>query len=262
MFLSKYEPPEKHMENSVNMQKARNDILSGKNMVLYELVRSRYMWMNQYIKDTDANIYEIGCGVGVSKKFLENPNVVLTDVLDNPWIDRYLDAMKLDMEDGSVDVFICCNVIHHFASPYQFFKEAERKLRKGGRIILFEPYTSLIMRMAQKILRLEGWNEYSDVFSPDEICNIEGEPWSANESIPKLLFRDKEKFEHVFTGLKLVKYELTECLLFLCSGGVNFKCWHPNLSGGGCKRLKAVDRFLVTVCPEVFALGCRIVVKK
>ena len=116
--------------------------------------------MNAYIKDSDTCIYEIGCGMGVSKRFLKNKNVMLTDVLDNPWVDRYLDAMKLDLEDGSVDVFICSNVIHHFASPYQFIQEARKKLKKGGRIIFFEPYTSILMRMAQKALRLEGKAAY------------------------------------------------------------------------------------------------------
>lgn len=219
MFLKRYEPPLKYMENHVDLRKARRDFLTKKNRVLYELVKSRYGWMNAYIKDSDNCIYEIGCGMGVSKQFLKNPNVILTDVLENPWVDRFMDAMELDLEDDSVDVFICSNVIHHFASPYQFIQNAKKKLKKGGRIIFFEPYTSILMRMAQKALRLEGWDEDTDVFSPDTICNIEGEPWSANESVPKLLFQNKTKFEKVFPGLKIRKYELTECLLFLCSGG-------------------------------------------
>lgn len=132
MFLEKYEPKEKRLEENMDLKKSRKDFLSGKNRVLYELVKSRYVWMNRYIKDSDTCIYDIGCGIGVSKKFLKNPHVMMTDVLDHPWVDRYLDAMDLDMADGSVDVFICSNVIHHFASPYHFFQHAAKKLKGGG----------------------------------------------------------------------------------------------------------------------------------
>lgn len=262
MFLSQFEPPKKKMAQETNMGKAREEFLKKNNTVLYELVKSRYSWMNEYIYDTDKMIYEIGCGLGISKEFLDNPNVILTDVLDNPWLDRYLDALNLDMEDESVDVFICSNVIHHFASPYRFLDSASRKLREGGRILFFEPHTGLILKLAQRTLKLEGWNDNTDVFSPDTVCNIEGEPWSANNSIPKLLFEDKDKFESTFNNLKLQKYELTECLLFLLSGGVNFKTWHPNFTYKSCERLKAIDRILVKMCPGIFAMGCRAVVIK
>ncbi len=220
MILSKYIPPLKHMERSLNLEKAREDFLTQKSgYILWHLVRNRYNWMNDYIREEDSTIYEIGCGLGVSKEFIRNPNIVLTDVINNPWVDRYLDAMNLDIPDDSVDVFVCSNVIHHFAKPYQFFKDASKKLREGGRILLFEPYTSIFLRIAQRILRLEGWDETVNVFDSDTVCNIESEPWSANNSVPKLLFRDKSVFEMYFPEYRLKKYEVTECLLFLLSGG-------------------------------------------
>jgi SAM-dependent methyltransferase len=262
MFMRSWEPSKKKMAQEVNMAKAREDFFSRENTILYELVKNRYRWMNEYINDTDKNIYEIGCGIGFSKEFIDNPNVTLTDVLDNPWVDRYLDALNLDMDDDSVDVFLCSNVLHHFASPYKFLKAASKKLKPGGRIIFFEPYSSVILKMAHRTLNLEGWNDSSDVFSEETICNIKDEPWSANLSIPKLLFGNKAKFETTFFEYKLAKYELTECFLFLLSGGVNFKTFHPKVSQKGCQRIEKIDNFLVKLCPKVFALGLRAVIVK
>lgn len=262
MFMPVYEPPEDHVEDSINMETARENFLKRDNIVLYELVKSRYAWMNEYIRDTDKIIYEVGCGIGVSKEFITNPNVILTDVLDNPWVDKYLDALNMDMPDDSVDVFICSNVIHHFASPYKFLTTVNKKLKVGGRLLLFEPYTGVILKMAQRIMRLEGWNDRSDVFSPETVCNVPGKPWSANNSIPKLLFQNKEKFNSTFTNLKVYTFQLSECFLFILSGGVNFKTWHPNLSQKSCDRIKKIDKFLVKMMPQVFAMGCRAVIVK
>lgn len=110
------------MESKTNLVSARKYFFTRKNRVLYHLVEDRYSWMNQYIKSSDTKIYEIGCGIGLGKEFIQNPNMMLTDVIMNEWIDRKLDALALDMPDDSVDVFIMSNVLHHFAYPLTFLK--------------------------------------------------------------------------------------------------------------------------------------------
>lgn len=133
MFLKKFEPKNKKMAEQTDLNEARQKFLVKKNYVCWRLVKSRYDWMNEYIRDSDKVIYEIGSGLGFSKEFIHNSNLQTTDVLENPWIDRHLDAMNMgEIEDGSVDVFVCCNVIHHFFSPYKFLTEAHRKLVRGG----------------------------------------------------------------------------------------------------------------------------------
>ena len=44
---------------------------------------------------------EIGCGAGFSKFFLENKDLILTDVLDNEWVDEHVDALNLPYADDS-----------------------------------------------------------------------------------------------------------------------------------------------------------------
>ena len=202
--------------------------------------------------------------MGVAKEggFIKTQNLQITDVEDWPWIDRYLDATNMDLEDGSVDVFICNAVLHHFARPYKFIQDAAEKLKSGGRILLLEPYTSFGTRLGQCLVNLEGFNEKTDVFDPDVICNNKDDPWSANISVPKLLFQNKERFEREFKDLQLERFDLTECLLFILSGGVNWRVWNTNFSERSIDRIKKLDGFLVKFWPSMFAMSCRAVVVK
>ena len=210
------------------------------------------------------SIIEIGAGMGVAKEggFIKAPNLQITDVEDWPWIDRYLDAINMDLEDESVDVFICNAVLHHFARPYKFIQDAAKKLKSGGRILFLEPYTSFGTRLGQCFLNLEGFNEKTDVFDPDVIANNKDDPWSANISVPKLLFQNKERFESEFKDLRLERFDLTECLLFILSGGVNWRVWDTNFSERTIDRIKKIDEFLVKIWPSMFAMSCRAVVVK
>lgn len=266
-MLRKFEPSDKKnkMESETDLTAAREYFLGGgkENRVLYHLVKGRYSWMNRYIARTDKEIYELGCGTGISREFIHNKNLKLTDVAANKWLDRTLDALSLDMEDESVDVFILCNVLHHFAYPLTFMKNAAGKLRKGGRILLFEPYTSLALKIPQKLLGLEGWDDDADVFNESVPCCDPLKPWSANNSIPKIMFFEKaEYFEKCVPELRILKKGFCECLMFLNSGGVNYHTFHLPIGDRGCKFLKEADKVLVKAAPQVFAMGCKAVIEK
>lgn len=51
------------------------------------------------------------------------------------------DCEKIPFENESFDVIICTNSFHHYPNPQDFFDNAYRVLRKGGRLILRD-YTS------------------------------------------------------------------------------------------------------------------------
>lgn len=262
MILSSYEP--KGNKQIGDMYKAREEVLSKRNLILYHLVKSHYDWMNEYIYPTDRTIIEIGAGMGVAKEggFITNPNLQITDVEKWPWIDRYLDALNMDMPDDSVDVFILHAALHHFASPYKFLKDATKKLKSGGRILFLESYSSFGHRFGQFLLDLEGFNENVDVFNPNVVCNNINNPWSANVSTPKLMFQDKTRFENEFEDLRLELFQPTDFMLFLLSGGVNWRVWKLNFTEKTIARLKKLDKFLIKLWPSMFALSCQIVLVK
>ena len=140
-------------------------------------------------------IVEIGCGGGLSKLFLSE-NILLTDAVNNPWVEKFIDATNMDFEDSSIDVIIASHTIHHFYNPAKFFKESSRVLKKDGVILISEINTSLCMRVILKLMSHEGYSYDVDVFNYESICNDKNDLWSANCAVPQLLFDDESKFNN------------------------------------------------------------------
>lgn len=242
---------------------AREYFFSGKNSILKLLIEQRFSWMNDYIGENDAKIIEIGSGPGLSKEYIQSNKLVLTDILDNDWIDMHVDALDLPFEDNSLDVVICSHMIHHVAHPAVFLASIYKKLNSGGRLIIQDIYTGAILKFVLRLMRHEGWSDEVDVFNENEVCNDLSDPWSANCSIPKLLFfRGRKKFDREFPMYNVKKIERNECFLFLCSGGVIAKSFTLPIGSKGAKIIQTMDRFLVRLFPEVFACGCSIVLEK
>jgi hypothetical protein len=143
-----------------------------------------------------------------------------------------------------------------------FFKKVHPILREGGRIVIQDLNTALIMRALLFVMRHEGWSYDIDVFDEDTVTNDPEDPWSANCAIPELLFRSSVAFEAAVPGYEVVKNELNECLLFPLSGGVIAKTNVPELPGVLLGAVKALDRVLVKALPSVTALGRSVVLKK
>lgn len=51
-------------EGNKSIKAAREYFYTGKNRVLFGLLKQRFSWMNDYIKETDTEIRELGCGGG------------------------------------------------------------------------------------------------------------------------------------------------------------------------------------------------------
>jgi len=132
------------MKNEGDVEAARRYFMTGKNRILYRLIEQRFFWMNQFIKDTDQNVIELGCGAGLSKQFIRNDNLIMTDIAEHAWVDKYMDALNLDYPDGNLDVIICSHMIHHISKPAVFFEHVGKKLKPGGRIIIQDIYTGVL----------------------------------------------------------------------------------------------------------------------
>lgn len=257
-----YTPPHNVnlMSSEGSVVEARERFLKSRFPNLEFLLKFRYDWMNEYLK-SDTVIIEVGSGTGFSHLYLDE-KPILTDAANNPWIKKYIDATDMDLEDDSVDVIIASHNIHHFYSPYKFFKECERVLKKDGLILIQEINTSLVMRILLRIMRHEGWSYNVDVFNPDEIVNDENDLWSANCAVPEMLFSNQHRFEEIFPLLKVTRNEPCECLILPLSGGVISKTKMPILPINFLKFVLFIDKWLVAFLPSVFALGRRVVLKR
>ena len=83
-----------------------------------------------------ANGLQIELGAGVSPIRDSYPEILSTDIIASPALDRTLDAEAMDLTDESVRVFYGQNCFHHFPHPDAFFCELERVLAPGGGAIL------------------------------------------------------------------------------------------------------------------------------
>ena len=116
---------------------------------------------------------ELGSGLGNIKEVI--PHCLRTDLFPNPWIDQVENAYRLSFADQSVSDLILTDVFHHLRYPGRALEEFYRVLRKGGRVIMLEPYLSLLGILIYGAIHQEpvGLTQKIEWFSP--------EGWSAND---------------------------------------------------------------------------------
>ena len=207
-----YNHSDNKMLSEGNVIEARKEFISKRFNNLDFLLKHRYEWMNDFLYKSEI-IIEVGCGAGFSQLYL-NKKIIMTDTVENEWVDKKLDATNLAIEDDSVDAIIASHNIHHFSSPVKFFWECERVLKNNGYIVIQEINTSLLMRLLLKAMRHEGWSYQIDIFDENQIANDPKDPWSANCAIPELLFEQANQFHSKFPSLKLLKMKRMKVLFF------------------------------------------------
>src|SRR2546430_16308219 len=117
---------------------------------------------------------EVGCGAGFSERFLRAGRLELTDAKPHPWVARVVDATELPYADASVDALIANNIIHHFAFPDWFLREAARVLRQERYLLVGN-----LGKNTEWALRLtghEGYDWSADPFDASRPCNDPKDP--------------------------------------------------------------------------------------
>ena len=254
---------ENRMKSIADTKIARELYYSSKSKNVKFLLNERFSWMNDFIQDEDTGI-EVGSGAGFSKDFIKNKNFKLTDIGEDDHLDfKNIDAQSTGFESESFDYVIASNMIHHIPFPIKFFKEMNRIIKKGGKLIIFESYCSLIFQLATIIMKHEGFDFTLDVWDEKNPKSDEKNAWHGNIAVPHLIFDDKAKFEKNLGKYFNIEYEkLTECFIFLNSGGVTSKTKCIPLNNFFLNLLNKIDRMLVKLFPKIFCMGRRIVLKK
>lgn len=201
----------------------------------------------------EGKILEIGSGGGFIKEV--NPNIITTDILELPNVDKVMSAEAMDFEDASVSGIFMINVLHHIKTSDQFLAEAQRILKPGGIIYMVEPANTLWSRFFYQNFHHEG-------FDPKvKAWKVEGEgPLSdANGAIPWVIFkRDIQKFHQKYPNMELVKRRNHTPARYLLTGGLSFRSLVPGWSFKFVTFLENAFSFLF----GVFGMFQTIVVKK
>ena len=254
---------ENKMSSIANTKKARELYYSSKSQNVKFLLEKRFTWMNDFIKDTDQGI-EVGSGAGFIKDFIKNKNLKLTDLGDDEHLDfKNIDAQNTGFKSGSFDYVIASNMIHHIPFPIKFFKEMNRILKKNGKLIVFESYASVVFQLVTIIMKHEGYDFTLNVWDEDEAKSDVNNAWHGNVAVSHLIFDNKKKFDENLGKLFSIEYEkLTECFIFLNSGGVTSKTFCIPMNRFFLNILHSIDKILIKFFPNLFCMGRRLVLVK
>ena len=240
----------------------RKYFLSKVNRNMNYLLSTRFHWMLDFIQPGDQGL-EVGSGFGASKTYLGNINLLTSDVGSQDWLDlKNCFAESIPLKSQSLDFIIVNQTLHHISYPTLFFGEASRLLRSGGRLIILEPYTSLAMKCALIIMRHEGFNDFSDPLSRSVPSSDPNDPWSANNSIARILFGKEKIGSQKIPGFVMVHSRYAEFLTFLNSGGVGSKFFYFPLGPRLLRLLWSFDNLVVRLFPNFLALQIQIVLTK
>ncbi len=208
------------MHQHSNILNERRQIWKSKK-ILQKLYHHWYRMIGSALKP--GSILEIGGGSGNLKEFF--PHAISSDILFTPWSDAVLDAHYLPFKNAVLDNIVLFDVLHHLIDPLHFFFEAQRTLKKNGRIVLMEPYVSWVSFFIYRFFHPEGliWNidPFKKGYSEKNKNHLHG-----NQALPTLMFeRDKHLFAKKFPGLNIIKIEKTDFIIYPLSGGFH----HPGL---------------------------------
>ncbi len=210
----------------------------------------------QSLLNAESVVLDFGCGRGA---YAEDPlpfrrslrvfkgkarKVIGLDVnpnaANNPWIDAFhlLKTPEWPLEDNTVDLCVCDNVLEHLPEPERFFAEARRTLRPGGVVCVRTPnhwnYIALISRLipnqkhTQVLTRAKANLREEDIFPTLYRCN-------SISALRKAL--EKYGFEHVVYG-----YEAEPSYLSFSKIAYALGVLHQKLAPGFLK-------------PAIFAFG-------
>jgi SAM-dependent methyltransferase len=199
---------------------------------------------------------EVGSGIGNFKEF--KPDVVTSDIEKSSWVDMAFDAHSIPFESGSLGNIVMVDVLHHLSSPVAFLREAARALKKGGRLLIVEPYPSPVSLLVYRAFHPEPFIMDVDYFNKTDVR--EKDPWEANQAAAYLLFyRHRREFERVFSSsLRVIKSRRMSFVLYPLSGGFENRALAPGFLVPALKLIEAALRPLT----RLLAFRCYVVLER
>lgn len=177
-------------------------------------------------------LVELGSGGGFIKEVISN--VITSEVVEVPNVDKVFSALDMPFENESVDAFFMIDVLHHIAEPRIFFAEALRCLRVGGRVVMIEPANTLFSRFIYKYFHHETF----DVGAGWELEQA-GRLSHSNSAMPWIIFScDRRIFEREFPTLKIIRIRNHTPLRYLLSGGLTLRQLLPSFAYTPVKMLE------------------------
>ncbi len=190
-------------------------------------------------------LLELGAGLGFAKEVI--PDLMISDVVSYPGVEKIVDATHMDFPDASLRFIGMLNVFHHIPDVEAFFREANRCLVSGGRVLIMDEHVGPLSTPILKYVHHEPFNKHASTWSFDSKDPL----MDANGALSWIVFRrDVKKFQEKFPGLQLVSYNTHTPLMYWLAGGLkNWKLVDRKLY----PIAKWFDDLLIKIWP---GLGC------
>ena len=118
-----------------------------------------------------SRIYSEGVkfsGLDISPKMLDIARKNLGENVDL----RLGDSEELPWDDGSFDAVLCLNSFHHYPNPEKVLNEMNRVLKKGGKLVMADPWQSTPLRqLMNTFIHFNGGGDVR-IYSESEICSL------------------------------------------------------------------------------------------
>lgn len=192
---------------------------------LRRLYADFYREFEKAVADIEKKVVvELGSGGGFIKEIISN--VITSDILELPNVDKVFSAVRMPFEETSVDAFFIFDVLHYITDPRAFFTEALRCLKIGCKVVMIEPANTLWSRLIYK-------NFHHERFDPQAQWDLEeaGPLSQGKVAIPWIICcRDRVIFESEFPSLRVVRMRNHTPLRYLLSGGLTLRQLVPSFT--------------------------------
>jgi len=191
--------------------------------LLREVYHEWYRFLIDQLPAGDLPVLELGSGAGFFKEYL--PDVSTSDVVQTTGVDRIIDAHNMPFENQSLRTIVMVDVLHHLCEPRKFFAEAARCLVPGGKIIMVEPWNTVLSSLVWGKLHHEPFRPRAATWEFPTSGPLSG----ANGALPWILFqRDRRQFQQEFPEFRVDVLRPAPFLRYPLSGGVSMRSFVPD----------------------------------
>ena len=251
-------PETKYIKNAKSIDDVQTTALHRniirKKGFLHKLFLENYRIFKENIKDIpDGLKIELGSGGGFLKEVIND--VITSDVVELPGVDKVISAEKIPYPDESVAAFFLLGTLHHIKEPDKFFSEVSRCLKPGAKVIMIEPNNTPFSRFFFKHIHHEQFDEKKDSWQVDGVGRLA----NANLAMPWLIFgRDREKFLTKYPDLEILQINKHTPFRWFLSGGLSYRQFVPSASFGFFTKIEK----LLSPFDNILCSFMTIVVKK
>ncbi len=184
-----------------------------------------YSTLTKELPAGDGRVLELGSGAGYCERFI--PGLITSEIFPCTRAKVVVDAQQIPFADGSLRAIVLTDVLHHLPQVERFFAEASRCLRKGGKILMIEPWVTPWSRWVYTRLHHEPFRPEAEDWSFASTGPLSG----SNSAMPWIVFvRDRRRFESLSPELSIERIRPFMPFRYLVSGGVGMRSLMPGFT--------------------------------